>query len=181
MKKFSLLLCSAVILCSCGNEPVQVNSIAISKNLHSITPLQLLCADGKQWVAFENAEENPLLIKKISFDKSGRFKITFTEKNIEGYVGGGYVIVEGNAAFTKTENGNGIINLHLLKGLRKINNGNTNASQITNPELQSIFATTYQWEKISFSKMPSEDFLVLAKQNADGKADKNTAVKLRLQ
>jgi hypothetical protein len=185
MKKFSLLLCSAVILYSCNDKQVQVNSIAISKNFNSITPAQLIGQDGQQWVAYESAatenSNNEIFIDKASFDKSGHFKIVFTEKNIEGHTGGGYTVVEGNADFTKTENGNNVITLHPQKGMRKINNGNTSAIQLNNNELQIKFAIAYLWEKISFSQMPSEDFLILAKPGINGKADKSTAVKLRLQ
>ncbi|MES2851006.1 MAG: hypothetical protein V4685_18285 [Bacteroidota bacterium] len=88
-------------------------------------------------------------------------------------------MVEGNADFTNNENGDAVITLHPHKGMRKINN--SSAIQLNNTELQTKFASAYLWEKVSFSKMPSEDFLVMAKQTANGKADKTTAVKLRLQ
>lgn len=177
MKKISLLVCSAVIFFSCRNRQVEMNSIVIANNFNNSTPGQLYCKQARQWVTFD-AGKSSRHIDKISFDESGRFRLSYIDKKA-GNTGYDTTITEGTAGFTKTSYGHQAIVLHPQKGTCLKNNGGSKSLSIH--QLQQEFSETYLWEKISLPQNTGEDFLILVKAGINGMPEKNTAVKLRLQ
>jgi len=163
MKKISLFICSALILCSCNKKQPQVKA-AVIKTTH--TPLPLQCSRDQQWISIDHADPTGhAAIKSMRFDAAGHFRMIFSGS--PELPAGNTVDINGTAAFYNTapESGTIILYPHMKDADRAL--------------LQP--GDTYTWEKISFPHMPAEDFLVLAKNDAGGKTQKSTAVKLRLR
>lgn len=162
MKKISLFICTALVLCSCNKKQPQVKAAVVKT---SNTPLPLQCSRDKQWISIDKANPSAHSIKSVSFDAAGHFKMIFSGS--PELPAGSTVDINGTAEFCNTapESGTIILYPHMKYANRTL--------------LQR--GDTYTWEKISFPQMPAEDFLVLAKNDPGGKTQKNTAVKLRLR
>jgi hypothetical protein len=70
--------------------------------------------------------------------------------------------VEGKVRFTKTEKGKNSFVTTAAKGTcREIKNGVINEYPVPAKELDSLYAGSWLWERITFQDIPSEDFLLL--------------------
>lgn len=163
-----------LILCRCKNE--RFHSITITNNGHQLMPEALITQSDECWQAASLVPTNtnhasniicnrihtagvaPL---KITFEKNGACTFIFSVGN-EKNNAGNTVTIYGNSLFHQTTKNENWCSFQATKGTMQLN-GKTVI--LSNADLKH-YSGTWRWEKVCFSQMPSEDFLLLTDWNA---------------
>lgn len=151
MKELIIYATIMAVIASCNNHQL-VKTGSLTNEATTVTPAALLTVPGESWKV--SAAESAGRLVKAKFETGGNFTFSYSNKNAEQDI----TTVEGKAVFTINEHGENIFTLRPLNTRRFVNNKEIT---LTNSDPEGKFCTTYRWEKINFTAMPSEIFLLL--------------------
>lgn len=169
MKKLIIYATAMLCITACNNNQL-VKTSSLTNDVKPVTPAALLTPAGQSWkvspakrkddrsvekVSYKTKKDTAGKLTKAKFETGEGFTFSYTNKNTEQDA---VTTVQGKVVFGTNNYGKNIFTLQPLKGTCLVNNKEI---PLGINELKEKFSLTYRWEKINFTGMPAEDFLLL--------------------